>query len=149
TSTRVHDEHAAGAAAELRGVAAAFHINGANGIGADAQLKEAGGRLADIEAIEHILRLIAGGAGDVDLRAGELRARLHHTGDEAQDLANVTRGGVRNVDEVAADQRLGARGALRIDGGSHVRDVDDLADRLLVGDGDFNGGAGRQVQLLH
>ena len=60
-------EHTAGAFAVFGGNATVLHLDGANGIGADAQLKIAIGRLSDVEAVEESKGLISGGARDMGL----------------------------------------------------------------------------------
>ena len=90
--------------------------------------------MGDVEAVEQGYGLVGFGSGDVRL-AGLI---LHHAGDEVEDVAIVVGSGIDDVDDVeAADGFL--RGDLRgIDGGRRFVDVDDLANFLLVRDGDFD-----------
>lgn len=99
--------------------------------------------MSHVEAVEQGSGLVSLGSGDVGL--AELI--LHDTGNEAEDVAKVVGAGIDEVDYVeAADGFL--RGDLRgIDGGRGFADIDDLANFLLVRDGDFDGGALRDLNV--
>ena len=137
----VETEQAAGSFAGFGGLARGLDLNGAKGVGADADEKLSVGGLGDVEAVEQGDGLVGLGAGDVGL-AGLI---LHDAGNEIEGVAVVVGGGIDDVDDVeAADGFL--RGDLSgIDGGRRFVDVDDFADFLLVRDGDFDRGAWREL----
>ena len=83
--------------------------------------------------------------GSCDVRLARLI--LHHAGNEIQDVAIILRAGIDDVDHVKApDGFLG--GDLRgIDRWRRFVDVDDLANFLLMRDGNFDGRTGRDLHV--
>ena len=73
---------------------------------------------------------------------------LHHAGNEVEDIAIVLRAGIHDVNDVEATDGF-LRGNLRgVDRGRRFVHIDDLANFLLVRDGDFDGGTGRDFDRL-
>ena len=99
----VDAQYTAGALAFLRRDATVLRIDGANGIGADAQEQQAVGRLGEIEAIEQSQSLVSLGARDMGLTC----VISHHTWYEVKDVAVIMRRWVRNVEDIQIRQLLG------------------------------------------
>jgi len=137
----VKAEKASGSFAGFGGLARGLDLNVAEGVGADADQELSVGGLSDVESVEQGDGLVGLGSGDVGL-AGLV---LHDAGDVVEGVAIVVGCGIDDVGYVeAADGFL--RGDLRgIDGGRGFVDVDDLADFLLMRDGDLDRGACREL----
>src|SRR5579872_4843145 len=87
-------EHAGGGAPELCGVAAALHVNGADGVGGNAQLQRAINRVGNVEAVHGVERLVSVAAHHVRLA----RTVLYDAGDIGQDVAVIAGNGIGDVD---------------------------------------------------
>ncbi len=131
-------KNAAGSFAVFGGFARGLDLNGAKGIGADADDEFSVGGLGDIEAVEQGDGLVSLSSSNVGL-AGLI---LNDARDKVQCVAIVVGAGVDDVDDVeSADGFL--RDDLRgIDGGRRFMDIDDFVDFLLVRDGNIDGQAG-------
>lgn len=134
TDPGVESEDAAGAFAEFGGLAGGFNLNGAEGVGADANQELTVGGLGDIEAVEYGDSLIGLGAGDVGLTV----LILDDARDEVEGVAVVVGGGKNHVDDVESAERFLGGNLRGIDGGRGLLDVYDFADFLLVRECDFD-----------
>src|SRR6185437_11696500 len=130
-------EHAGGRASELGGVAAALHVNGANGVGGDAQLQRAAHRVGNVEAVHGVERLVSVAAHHVRLS----RVVLYDAGDIGQDVAVIAGNGIGDVDDVEAGKSAGVGDFLRINGRRGLDHIDLLLDLLHVVQFDFDSAA--------
>lgn len=139
----VEGKHAGRSFTGFGGLAGRFDADGAEGVGADADLKLSVGGLGDVEAVEQ-------GEGLIGFAASEVRlASLveNDAGDEVEGVAIVVGAGIDHVDDIEAAESL-LRGDLgRINGGRGFVDIDGLADFLLAGEGDFDGGSAGDLNV--
>src|SRR5208282_3859500 len=129
-------QHASGTPAVGGGIAAGENFDGAYGVCADAKVESAADGLADVETIEGVESLIAGGAGDVDLALSGVIGQ--NAGQEWQGVADVARGGIRSLDNLLRGQSLGGRGLSWVDRGRRISHLHGFFVLLLVRKSDID-----------
>src|SRR6185437_7912018 len=133
---RKERDDTAGGAAILHREAGEFDLNGADRVRADAHGQVAVDGRADIKTVKQVERFPSLRPGDMDLLAGA----LDHTRIERQQIANVARGWIRNVDDLRGIHDLRIGDLVRIDSRRRRSDIDLFPDDLLVSDNHVQSG---------
>src|SRR5512146_1264003 len=138
-------ENAGGGAAELGGITAGLHINGAQSVSGHAQLQGAVHRVGNVEAVQGVEGLVGMAAGDVGLAA----AVLHYAGDVGQNVAVVACNRVRNIDDINSREAARVGNFPGINGGRGLHHIHFFLDLLQMVEFDFDGaGGGAQLNGL-
>src|SRR5581483_1671083 len=131
----IEQEQPGGAFAGFCRLPGRLHLDGSEGVGADAQQQQSVGRLRNVKAVENRLGLVGLGSGDVGLSV----LVLNYASDEVDGVTETVGGRENNVNDVESGKCLPGGHLRRIDRRSGFANVDDFPDFLQMIQGDLQG----------